>query len=52
LDETDQIKYKDLNGDNLINANDREVIGDPNPDFIYGLNSNLSYKDFGFSFFL
>jgi TonB-linked SusC/RagA family outer membrane protein len=52
LDETGQIKYKDLNNDKVINANDREIIGDPNPDFIYGLNSNFSFKGFELSFFL
>ena len=52
LDETGQIKYKDLNGDKVINANDRDIIGDPNPDFIYGFNSNLAFKGFEFSFFL
>ena len=52
LDEFGQIKYKDLNNDKVINANDREIIGDPNPDFIYGLNSNLGFKGFELSFFL
>ena len=37
-----RIRYRDLNGDKIINnANDRTWIGDPNPDFIYGLNLGL-----------
>ncbi|MDA3853511.1 MAG: TonB-dependent receptor [Bacteroidales bacterium] len=36
--------FMDLNGDNKIDENDKTFIGDPNPDFTYGLNINLSYK--------
>ncbi|GAB3965010.1 TonB-dependent receptor [Spirosoma terrae] len=45
---TDQgrVKYKDLNGDNVINQLDKTIIGDPNPNFIYGLNSTMSFKGF------
>ena len=31
-------KYQDVNGDNKIDADDRTFIGDPNPDFTYGIN--------------
>lgn len=51
-DEKGAEKYKDLNGDGIINQDDKTIIGDPNPDFIYGLNSSMRYKDFEFSFFL
>ncbi|MGK9124867.1 TonB-dependent receptor [Olivibacter sp. SA151] len=51
-DEKGQIKYKDLNGDGSISNADRTVIGNPNPDFIYGLNSSMSYKNFDFTFFI
>ncbi|MEI6140152.1 MAG: TonB-dependent receptor [Mariniphaga sp.] len=49
--------YKDLssaNGspDGIINQFDKTIIGNPNPDFIYGLNSNLSYKNFELNLFL
>ncbi len=44
--EAGEYRYVDVNGDNQINANDRTVIGDPNPDFTYGINSSLSYKAF------
>lgn len=39
--------YKDVNGDNVINADDRTYIGSPHPDFTAGLNLNISYKGFG-----
>jgi hypothetical protein len=38
------IQYTDLNKDGLINQNDKTIIGNPNPKFIYGFNSMLSYK--------
>jgi TonB-linked SusC/RagA family outer membrane protein len=37
------IKWKDLNGDGLINTDDQTVIGDPNPDLTYGFNNSFSY---------
>lgn len=44
-------KYKDVNGDGKIDVDDRTFIGDPNPDFEYGLNISFSYKNFDFSSF-
>lgn len=44
--------YVDINEDGVINENDKTIIGDPNPDFIYGLNSTLSYKNFDLTIFL
>lgn len=46
------IIYKDQNGDGIINEDDRVVIGDPSPRYIYGVNINLGYKNFDFSGFL
>jgi len=45
------IRYKDQNGDNKIDANDRVVLGDPNPHFLYGLNLSLDYKNFDLGMF-
>lgn len=45
-------KYKDLNADGLINQLDKTIIGNPNPDFIYGLNSAMSYKGLELTLFL
>src|SRR5690606_17929957 len=38
------VKYKDINEDGVVNAQDRVILGNPNPDFIYSMNSTLSYK--------
>jgi TonB-linked SusC/RagA family outer membrane protein len=38
------VKIIDQNGDGIIDLNDRTFIGNPNPDFIYGFNFNLTYK--------
>jgi TonB-dependent starch-binding outer membrane protein SusC len=40
------LRYVDLNGDGVIDNNDRTQIGDPNPDFIFGFNVSLDYKGF------
>lgn len=47
-----QIKYKNLDDDPTIDDRDKTIIGDTNPDYQYGLTSNLSYKNWTFSFFL
>ena len=44
-------KFKDVNGDGRINASDRTVIGNPHPDFTYGLNLNLGYKNWDLTVF-
>ncbi|WP_230981464.1 SusC/RagA family TonB-linked outer membrane protein [Echinicola salinicaeni] len=45
------LKFKDQNGDNVINADDRIVIGNPFPKFEYSFNLGASYKGFDFSAF-
>ena len=46
-------KYKDLNGDGFNqNFDDREVVGNPNPDFIYGFTNSFSYKNINLSIFI
>lgn len=42
-------KFKDVNGDGKITPDDRTVIGNPTPDFMYGGSINLTYKNFNFS---
>ena len=49
--EAGDIRYKDQNGDNKIDANDRVVLGDPNPHFLYGLNLSFDYKNFDLGMF-
>ena len=45
------IYYKDLNGDGVIDADDRTKIGSPIPDYYYGLNIDLFYRGFDLSLF-
>ena len=40
------VKFKDLNGDGVINASDQTWIGSPLPVFTYGFNIDLQYKSF------
>ncbi|MBN8720329.1 MAG: TonB-dependent receptor [Sediminibacterium magnilacihabitans] len=47
-----RFKYRDVNGDGKITADDRTFFGDPNPKFTGGLNLNVSYKDFDLSMFM
>lgn len=47
-----EIKYKDLDGDGAITSADRDIIGDANPDFTYGLTNTLSYKNLSLSFMI
>ena len=44
------MKFKDLNGDNKITTEDRTIIGNANPDFIFGIGNDFSYKNFDLSF--
>jgi len=39
-------KYKDVNNDGVVNADDRKFIGSPHPTFVTGLNFNFEYKGF------
>ncbi|MEM8524332.1 MAG: TonB-dependent receptor [Bacteroidota bacterium] len=41
----------DLNGDGKITGDDNTVLGDPTPDFIYGLNFSGAYKGLDFGLF-
>ncbi|WP_165501334.1 TonB-dependent receptor [Pedobacter psychrodurus] len=43
------IKYRDINGDNVINAADRTVIGNDVPFVNYGFNLSAAYKGFDFN---
>ena len=46
-----EIKYKDINNDGLINEYDRTMIGDVNPDYIYGITNRFDYKNFSLNVF-
>lgn len=45
------IRFKDLNNDGMIDENDQTYIGNPTPDFTYGITADASYKGFDFSVF-
>jgi hypothetical protein len=40
------LRFKDLDGNNLINDKDRTYLGSPLPDFSYGFSGNVEYKGF------
>jgi TonB-linked SusC/RagA family outer membrane protein len=46
-----QFIFRDLDSNNVINADDRTIIGSPHPDFSYGVNVQLGYKNFGLTLF-
>ncbi|GAB3996986.1 TonB-dependent receptor [Spirosoma daeguense] len=46
------IRFKDLNGDGVINANDRTYLGSFIPKFSYGLNFGGNYKNFDLTLYL
>ena len=45
-------KYRDINSDGVIDEQDRMIIGNALPDFTWGLNNNLTYKNISLSFFI
>ncbi|WP_396155604.1 SusC/RagA family TonB-linked outer membrane protein [Flavobacterium sp.] len=44
--------FADLNGDGIVNENDRYLYKNADPDAVFGFSSNMNYKNFDFSFFL
>lgn len=44
------LKLVDLDGNGILNADDRTVIGSPYPDFTWGVSNNFKYKAFDLSF--
>lgn len=44
-------KFANLSEDNVINANDRTYLGNPNPTVSYGATLNVGYKNFDFIVF-
>lgn len=49
--ETGELIYRDLNKDGKVTSSDKTYIGDPNPDFIFGLTNKLEYKGLMLSLF-
>lgn len=46
------MRYKDVNGDEVVDANDQAIIGSAVPSFTAGMTNIITYKNFSFSFFL
>ncbi|GGF24802.1 SusC/RagA family TonB-linked outer membrane protein [Echinicola rosea] len=46
------VHYEDVNGDGIINVDDRQIIGTSNPDFYGGWSNTFQYKNFDLSAFL
>ena len=46
-----KFRYVDVNGDGNIDDDDRTIIGNPHPDFVYGINLNLKYQNFNLNIF-
>jgi hypothetical protein len=44
------VRFVDVNGDNVINEEDRTFIGNPTPDWTLGVNASIEYSDFDLSF--
>ena len=43
-------KFRDVDGNGVVNEEDRTYIGSPIPDFTYGLSFNANYQGFDLSF--
>jgi TonB-linked SusC/RagA family outer membrane protein len=41
--------FEDKNGDGVVTDDDKDIIGSPHPDFIYGINISGNYKSLDFS---
>jgi TonB-linked SusC/RagA family outer membrane protein len=46
-----KFKVEDVNEDGVITDADRTIIGNPHPDFVYGINLNLGYKNWDLALF-
>ncbi|SEO64347.1 TonB-linked outer membrane protein, SusC/RagA family [Flavobacterium sp. CF108] len=44
-------KFRDYNGDGKLDSQDKTIIGNPNPDFIFGLNNDFTYKNLDLNIF-
>lgn len=46
------IRYRDLNNDGVINEEDRTVIGNPNPTWLFSMNNRVEWKGIELSVYL
>jgi TonB-dependent starch-binding outer membrane protein SusC len=45
-------RFRNINGDSVVDAADKQFIGNPQPDFSYGINNTLKYKNIDLSIYL
>jgi TonB-linked SusC/RagA family outer membrane protein len=50
--EPGDVRFVNVNGDDILDDADRTYIGKGMPDWTYGMNINLEYKNFDFTLFL
>jgi len=46
------VKLVDINGDGVIDGNDQDIVGDPNPDYTFGITNEFAYKGFTLNIFI
>ena len=44
--------FTDVDGDGAQSSADQKIIGDPNPDFTFGITNNFTYKNFDLNIFI
>lgn len=44
------VKYRDVNGDGVITADDRTILGHRDPTYVWGFHNTFRYRNFDFSF--
>ena len=49
--EPGDIRFVDVNGDGVVDANDRTILGSPIPGFFYGIQLDGAYKGFDLAIF-
>lgn len=47
-----QVKVKDLDGNGVINSDDKQIIGQRSPKWIGSITNSFRFKDFDFSFYI
>ena len=47
-----RFKYRDVDGNEVIDDDDRTFLGSPHPDFVFGVNAYVEYKNFDISLFV
>lgn len=50
--EPGDVRFVDVNKDGVINADDRTMIGNPTPDWTFGMNASANWRNFDFSMLL